>query len=515
MDFGKKLDQMLAVVAPTWAANRINARQLINAYEAAEKSRLRRNERSIGSADRQLMDAGNVLVERARHLDENHDIVTGLLTTLVNSTIGKNGISIEPMPRLTDGSLAEEFARQISDFDREWSKCVDTTGEYDRPAAERMLALSFFRDGEAFQRHLVGHIPGYQHNNRVPYSIELIDWDWLDWNYNDSHLNIVQSVEKNNWGRPTGYWFFKQNRGDAHDFKFRHERHRIDAAWIDHIKLVRRINQTRGVSVLASSMNRISDLKDYEESERVAARIAAAMVAYVKKGSSENYRGTSSQTHRQFDIAPGMVFDNLYLGEEINTIDHKRPSQLLQSFRDSMVRAISAGTGAAFSSTARVYDKGSYSSQRQEMIEAFIAYSVYTAVFISKITRSSYQKRIRCAIAANQLIPPANIDWQSVDDAEYRGPVMPWIDPVQEANGHLIQVQAGFKSISQVIRERGQNPRDVFNQIVAERNWYREFGVQLPNIAPFDALVPTEAEEPLSGTPEETETEEQNVRLVR
>lgn len=50
-----------------------------------------------------------------------------------------------------------------------------------------------------------------------------------------------------------------------------------------HLKNVHRIRQMRGVSVFASVLNRFDDLKDYEESERIAAKIAASMAAYIKR----------------------------------------------------------------------------------------------------------------------------------------------------------------------------------------------------------------------------------------
>ncbi len=483
------LDRAIGVLAPQWALNRMQSRAILGMYEAAQPSRLFRDERSRGPVDPMVARSAQAIAERARFLDENHDLSTGLLTTLTNNIIGARGITIEPQPRLLNGELADGFAEQIADYEKEYAGAADITGEYDRGTAERMLCLSFLRDGNAFQRHYMGYMPAIEHNTKVPYSVELIDMDWLDTTWHDPKLNIVSSVEKDSQGRTTAFWF---NTPDPLYGIHPTKRHRVDATFIDHIKLTRRINQTIGVSVLASSLNRIASLKGYEESEEVAARIAAAMVGYVKKGSTENYRGPkdpSKQRHRQFDIAPGMIFDTLQVGEEINTIDHKRPSQLLQSFRDSMIRAISAGTGAAFSSVARMYDKGSYSSQRQEMIESWLNYAVLTSLFIHKAVTGGYQRRVRVGIMAKHLVPPAELDWSTVTDAEYRGPVMPWIDPVQEANGNVIKVQAGFKSISQVIRERGFNPRDTLNQIYTERKKLKQHGVQFPTIADFTSIV--------------------------
>lgn len=55
-------------------------------------------------------------------------------------------------------------------------------------------------------------------------------------------------------------------------------------------------------------------------------------------------------------------------------------------------------------------------------------------------------------------------------DADFRGPTMPWIDPLKEIHAEEKAVQAGFKSRSQVIRERGSNPAIVNEQIKRERS---------------------------------------------
>lgn len=51
-----------------------------------------------------------------------------------------------------------------------------------------------------------------------------------------------------------------------------------------HLKFVRRLHQTRGTSLLSGVLMRLSALKEYEDAELTAARIAAALGMYIKKG---------------------------------------------------------------------------------------------------------------------------------------------------------------------------------------------------------------------------------------
>lgn len=51
----------------------------------------------------------------------------------------------------------------------------------------------------------------------------------------------------------------------------------------------KRLHQVWGLSVFASAMSRFEDVKDYEESERIAAKVAASMTFQIKKGGGEQY----------------------------------------------------------------------------------------------------------------------------------------------------------------------------------------------------------------------------------
>ena len=57
----------------------------------------------------------------------------------------------------------------------------------------------------------------------------------------------------------------------------------VPAEICSHLAFKKRLHQLRGVSMLHGVIVRLADLKDYEESERVAARIAAAFTMYIKK----------------------------------------------------------------------------------------------------------------------------------------------------------------------------------------------------------------------------------------
>jgi capsid protein len=67
------------------------------------------------------------------------------------------------------------------------------------------------------------------------------------------------------------------------------------------------------------------------------------------------------------------------------------------------------------------------------------------------------------------LLQLSGADPLTVHDAEHVGLGMPYIEPKRETDSDEKLVQAGFKSKTQVILGRGDNPREVARQIEAER----------------------------------------------
>jgi len=58
-------------------------------------------------------------------------------------------------------------------------------------------------------------------------------------------------------------------------------------------------------------------------------------------------------------------------------------------------------------------------------------------------------------MAADLLNLPPDVDRSTLFAADFRGPTILWIDPLKEVKADVEAVEAGFKSRSQVIRERG------------------------------------------------------------
>lgn len=458
------IDPVIAAISPKWAFSREQYRKALGAYKAAEPSRLRKEKPDNRSGDAINQRAGDRIRGYARTQEQNYDLVDGILGTLVDNIVGQ-GISVEPAPHDKSGKPMIEFAKQIQELRKDWMRKPEVTWEHNWHAAERLICRTWLRDGEGLLQHVEGLRSDLQHGTRVPYSVELIEPDLLPMTLTDLNRSITQGVERSSWGRPLAYHLLKEHPGDSHFGGFHMDTKRVPAEKIVHFKIVKRFKQARGISIFASMLSRIEDIKDYEESERIAARVAAAMCAYIRKGTAEDYTGPGDDNKdRSFSVKPGMIFDTLQPGEDVGMIDSNRPSAMLEGFRDSMVRMLAAASRATFSSIARKYT-GTYSAQRQELVEGYMGYKVLQALFASQVTHPVYVRFLEVAVLSGAIRLPDDLDLDTLYDAEYRGPAMPWIDPLKEEQALERAERAGHKSAQQSIRERGGNPQAVMDEI--------------------------------------------------
>lgn len=477
-------ERAILAVAPGWAARRARARMRVmayaGAYDAVGNTRLRKRARDEGSGNTTTGAAQKPLRDLARQLDRNHDIARGALNVMVRNIVGATGIGVEPQPLNPDGSLNDDLAQQLTALHTEWRKLPEVTGELDWARSEQLLCRSWLRDGDVLWQYLEGEVPKLTHGSRIPLSLELLEADLLPVDFNDPGRNILQGIERSAWGRPVAFWVFKNHPGDPFPITTQALK-RVPTENIGHLKLIDRVGQVRGVSMFASVLTRLDDLKDYEESERIAAKIAASMAAVIIKGDATDYAGVSSDgsapDKREMRFAPGMVFDDLRPGESISTIDAKRPNPNAANWRDGQLRAVAAGADASFSSLSRNYN-GTYSAQRQELVEQYSAYMLLGNAFIDQCSREVYERFVGAAVLSGLVRVPRGMTFTQLVNAMFIPPQMPWIDPQKEATAFGLLEDRAYISGPEVIRRRGGNPRDTLRAEKAWQEQLREAGVQ-------------------------------------
>lgn len=486
-----RVERFLSKLAPKWALRReYNKLKLVGvkrAYEAIETTRLRRTRNDARSADQ----INNVSVEKlryqARYLDENHDIARSVLNTLQSNIVG-TGLLTFPMVKNRRGDLLEPINEQLAKLWADWSKRPEVTQCVSWQKCQQLAVRSWFRDGELFTQMLRGTVPDLVHGSAVAFSIEQMEADFCPVGYSDVKKRVRQGVRRSLWGRPEAYYFFKdyptEGAGDSvflglsgmSTFLSLDALNEIPAEDVIHLKFTDRIRQTRGTSLFASIFARLDDLKDYEESERVAARIGAAFALAITK--NIDYAGSDTpdpDRFRELELAPGIIADNLQPGEEITSLANERPDNKITEFRKNQLKAVAGGANAGYSEISRDFE-GSYSSQRQELVTMARAYRALRNEFVSVYVQPIWQNFVAVSYAQG-LVDLSGADPLTFFDAKHLGLGTPYIEPQRETEAAIKRVQAGFTSRTQEILERGDDPREVQRTIERERQRDNEAGL--------------------------------------
>lgn len=471
------LDKSIAWISPVAALRREQARRVLAHYEAAKPSKVRKTRNDNQSPNALIGGSAKQLRQSARYLERNHDISRGALRTMVNNIVGPYGIGIEPQPRRLDGTVHEEYAKGLRALNLKWRRHPEVTHRMKASMMERMICYAWLRDGECFEQKVIGAAPGLVHGSELPFSLEVVEADFIPLEYTDVSRNIRQGLQVNSWGRTTGYWVYRGDPREGMSWISPADLKYVPAASMIQISTMDRLHQNRGISEFASVITRIEDLKQYEESERVAANVAASLTAFVKRAPDPaiGYPGAETDdagkpVPRELNMQAGMIIDSLMPGEEIGLIDSNRPNPNLVAWRKGQLQAYAAGLGASYSSISRNYD-GNYSAQRQEMVEQWCHYAVLTDEFIGQHCEPVWETIVHVAHLSGVLPIPHDVMPGTETDCLFIGQSMPWIDPVKEAQAWVALVQAGFASEVEVIRRRGGNPRDVLDQV---EGWRKE-----------------------------------------
>jgi len=484
-------DRAERTVAAAQAAAR--AAVTARAHEVTRPSRSRKLARDWGSGNSIVGMDARQLRDQARHLERDLDLADNALNVLVQNTVGA-GIDVLAAPRLPGQPINRELADQIDDLWDSWWDAPEATGLHDYGACQQLLARTWFRDGEAYWQDLIGPVAYLEHGTVVPYSIEMLEPDMIPLDLDDPARNIRQGVECNAWGRPVAYHVYKRHPGDMHGWST--ETKRVSADVLHGIRNIKRLHQVRGLSVFASSMSRFEDVKDYEESERIAAKVAASMCAFIKKGNPDRYgeggglgapgglvgeMTIAEPGDRNLRMAPGIVFDDLMAGEDIGTIASNRPNPNAATWRKEQLRAAAGGIGVSYSSLSLDYN-GTYSAQRQELVEKWGGYLMLAERFIAMGVRKQRLRFIEAAVLAGRIRVPRGWQLKHVAASTYVRPVMPWIDPLKEAYARGEAEDRGWTSPQQNTLQYGNNPEEVARQI---EDWREVRGT-----APTDAADP-------------------------
>lgn len=471
---------------------------LADGFEGAARDRRLKNwQPSRAHVNALISGAGPDLLARARHLVRNNGYANNAVEAWAGNAVG-TGIKLT----LEAGSKTNKV--KFRKLWNEWVEECDWEGQVDLYGLQRRAAREFFIGGECFIRiHYAERASGM----RVPLKLQLLPSEMLPLWRNDFSTtdppaagNVIrQGIECDDTGRRVAYHFYKRHPGDITDRSVvAGQTVRVPAEDVIHIYDPIDAGQMRGFSRFSPAVVKLFLLDVYDDAELDRKKVAAMHALFIKTPTPDHFDPNAEfsdqpdyAADRTLDIQPGSI-TILEPGEEIQTSSPADSGTTFEPFQYRTLLQISAALGVPYALLTNDMVRSNYSNTRTALVEfrrrveAF-QHTVMVQCFQRVLARwldvaelsgalrlPSYETKRREFITAATWLPPR---WE-------------WVDPMKDAQAEVLQIQAGLKSRTQAIAERGYDAEDVDQQIAEERKREKELDITFTTSNPAPATPP-------------------------
>lgn len=466
-------DRFTASFAPEWTLRRLQARAALEVagrnYDAASPGRRTSSwSRNRGDANATASVASPILRVHARDLLRNNAWARKARSVVVNSMIGTGA-----QPRVAAKNAADKQAAQ--DVWRAWANTTDcdANGRTNFAGLEQLIAGALFSDGEVFIRRRWRRP---EDGLALPFQLQLLEADFLDHTKNELRGReggrIINGVEHDAIGRVVAFWFFDEHPGNH--LAVASVSRRVAATEVIHVFRQERPGQVRGVSWLAAAIVGLHDLDEYEDAEMLKQKIAACFAGFVTEvnGDVTPIAGATvdPQTNQRVEsFEPGMIA-HLPPGRDVKFATP--PTAVDTAFTVRALRKLAAGLEITYEDLTGDYSSATYSSARMGRLvhQGAVASWQYTLLAPQLHTRV-WAWVMDGAVLSNLVREPLGAEWTF--------PPLPAIEPDKEVLTDMRAVRAGFKSLSGVLRERGEDPETLLGEVVADFAMLKTKGVML------------------------------------
>ncbi len=470
-------------------------------YEGAKFSRLTADwVTGNTSADSEIYGSAQKLRDRARQLCRDNDYARQALRAIEGNVVGQ-GIPFQAQVRmLRGGRLDKTVNDQIEQAWKQWTKArhCHTGGKLTFADMERLAIRSVAESGEVFIRLVKQPFGG----SAVPMALEVLEADLLDDGLNGRSQQgneIRMGVEVDRWGRPVAYHFLAYHPGDYQfsNQQISTQRHqRIPAEEVIHLYRMERPGQTRGVTWMASAIQRLHHLQGYEQAEIVRARASSALMGFITSPEGELMGDEVIEGERVSNFEPG-VFKYLAPGESVTVPQLDAPDGQFEPFLRAMLRAMAAGIGCSYETVSRDFSQTNYSSSRLSLLEDRDHWRILQNWLVENLHQRVFDAWLDMAVLSGAL-PLANYELGADRYKAVRW--MPrgwaWVDPGKEVEAYALAVRNGFKTLAEVVAEQGGDLEELMQARRQELDVAEELDLKFdtdptsdPEPAPFGAAA--------------------------
>jgi lambda family phage portal protein len=473
-------------------------------YDAAGRGKRLAGWNPTSSGPNTAMDGLQTIRNRSRDASRNDWSGESSIQKWTTNLIG---IGITPRFRRIDSRKRKQ---EITDLFNDFVSQADADGVLNLYGLQTLAIRSWLESGEVFIRRRPRFL---DEGFAVPLQLQLIEADMVPmldadaWVGMPSGNTLRSGIERNKRGRRVAYWVYKEHPGDKSIGGIDpYSLVRVMAADMCHVYELKRPGQLRGVPAMAPVLPKLRDINDYESVTLERQKLANLIVGFISRSlpsldvggaDIDPLSGLPLSTDANMSPLVGMAPGLLQELEDGQKVEWSNPPEAGTTYSDYM-RTSHMGTAAAvglpyeiFSGDIRevsdrtlrvlINDFRRFAEQRQwqvaipMMCQPVIEWFAQAALLAGKITVDELDAVTRVEHAPH--------GWQ-------------YIHPVQDPEGKKIEVDAGFRSRSSIIGERGDDPDLVDDERKADKEREEALGLGAPVAVAPDPMAQPDPTQP-------------------
>ena len=445
----------------------------VGGFDAGQHHRRLRGFRATRAHVNALIAAsGPDITARARWLVRNNGYAVNAVESWAANTVGDG---IKPISKIADAARKEELQRLWL----AWTDEADAEGLTDFYGLQRRAAREVFLAGEVFFRFRPRRAGD---SMSVPVQLQMLPAEMLPLEQTGIGANgnaIRQGIEFDRIGRRVAYHFFRRHPGDSTDPGLAGEIVRVPASEVIHVIDPVEGGQLRGVSKLAPAIVKLFLLDQYDDAELDRKKVAAMYAMFVTSPAPENPLAPDDEDGPEgVEISPGQIV-RLDPGEDVTIGQPADSGGTYEPFQYRTLLQISAALGIPYPYIANDMVKGNFSNSRLALIEFRRRVSAWQhSVMVWQLCRPVYARWMDAAVLSGALsLPGYEANRSQLLAVDWLPTKWDWVDPLKDANAEIAQIEAGLKSRTQAIAERGYDAEQVDRDIAAERARERALGL--------------------------------------
>ncbi len=442
-------------------------RNMVRTFKAAATSRLNSKWPSTPiNADHVVERSQRILVARSREQCSNNDYAKNFVRMVHQNVVGPTGVTLQAQVKKSDGKLDSHANDAIEFAWLEWNKKknCDIRNLQTWRSIQRSCVVSAAKDGEFFARIIRGDLA-----SEWGFSLQLIDAQRCPVDYNAKLNNghfIRQGIEFNEYGKPIAYYFSATNGDDVHYRTATNNYIRVEAADVIHGFLEEMTGQKRGLPWTSTSLFRLHQISEFEDSAIVNARVSANKMGFIQWKEGFGPEFDKEEDEIQIESQAG-EFPVLPEGAELKEWSPNYPTGEFLPFHKAMLRSMAAGMGVLYNNLASDLENVNFSSIRQgtlderehwKELQQWLIESLIEPVFMEwlkySLLKGHIKKKNGTPYSAMELDRLSKVSWQPRRWS--------WIDPSSEVAAAEKAKNNMLTSPGSVIREQGKDPQTVW-----------------------------------------------------